>query len=226
MSIFTKERLYYFYKNYTCIVSSLVAYAIVSFFLSQYVAILCANLLFLAFFQIFDFKDGLFLDKVRDKFQETSEVNVNTKLPRTSIKNVSMVGIHPSTSPVSEHNGEILLESKPKDYFNHVSFVSAFQLKYIAEDTDKFIASFSERVKHQFFTNIALFLVILVIFSSGTHNAAPAVTQSITSNSATPDQLNELNKTTLAIVGAVINFLFLVRPYLYCRERNKGFLSN
>ena len=119
--------------------------------------------------------------------------------------------------------GHFVISSAPKAFFGSASFVSAFQLKYVSEDTDRFISTFVERIRQHLFINVAIFLLLLALFSSKGTPLASGASLGATAIKADFDQTARI---LLAAASAAINVIFLSRPYFMYLERNKTHLQN
>jgi hypothetical protein len=191
--------LYILYQRYSFIVTTICAYVGVKLGLGlgDDVAIFVAN-----------FVADLQLDRLRQEQISASQSIVPVVLSSTAI-------VTPNQTVRVMAGNELVLHLSPGWFFGYAPFERAFSLRYVAEDTDKFISVFSERLKNQFYLNMMgmLFAVVLlkdVFLPRG--NAQVGA--------------DEIARLAVTLAVTAINFVFLARPYLQIRERNRTLLRN
>jgi hypothetical protein len=202
-----RKKIFTLYRTYAFLIFSILTYFILRFRfnLSDYIAIIIANVCCLAFLQIFDFKQDLRLEQLRKKQLEVSKKEQHIVFSCNIIVSQS-------------YQNNLILKLIPDIFFSYASFTQAFSLKYVAEDTDKFISTFSERLRTQLYSNLAIALIIFVLVK-------PTPASTIPYDALISDP-KEMLKVAVTLAGTAINLLILWRPYWYCRERNKSLLNN
>lgn len=225
------------YQRYGWITLPVLIYALLFSLTGHYIAILISNIAFWVFFMNNDFRSAFRCVDLENALKERSDQLLTITLPSNDpgIRIAKSTGANLSPAQI---------DIRPKHFFENTVFITAFQLKYIAEDTKKFIASYTSRLGQQVWISIAAALIIIVVFNNDSHkiqNEHKPIMQNTVFTSPYENhirekrdfqqvsmidnsELDEPKRITITLSIVLLNILFSIRPYLQYKERNNSIL--